>query len=174
MFLRTMALLAVLNLPLLLTLVAPLGAAAAVTYGGGFWLWRQSKAAEAGDGLKLGNPFELWTAVKFGGFLAVVMVAVRAGESWIGPQGVLAVAALSGLADVDAISLSMARLAGTGQTLAIGALAIGAAILVNSAVKAGVAAVAGTRAMAYRLLAIFAAATVGAAIATILQQTLHF
>lgn len=174
LFLRTMALLAVLNLPLLLTLAAPLGAAAAVTYGGGFWLWRRSKTAEAGDGLKLGNPFELWTAVKFGGFLAVVMVAVRAGESWIGPQGVLAVAALSGLADVDAISLSMARLAGTGQTLAIGALAIGAAILVNSGVKAGVAAVAGTRAMAYRLLAIFAAATVGAAIATILQQALHF
>jgi uncharacterized membrane protein (DUF4010 family) len=174
MFLRTMALLAVLNQPLLLTMALPLGTAAAVAYGGGFWLWRRSAAAEAADGLKLGNPFELWTAVKFGAFLALVMVAVRAGEAWVGSQGVVAVAALSGLADVDAISLSMARLAGAGQTLAIGALAIGAAILVNSAVKAGIAAIAGTRPMAYRLLAIFAAATGGAAIAAILQQTLHF
>ncbi|MFM9845388.1 MAG: MgtC/SapB family protein [Dongiaceae bacterium] len=174
MFLRTMALLALLNLPLLLTLAAPLGAAAAITYGGGLWLWQRSKAAEAVDGLKLGNPFELWTAVKFGSFLAVVMVAVRAGEDWIGPKGVLAVAALSGLADVDAVSLSMARLGGAGQTLTIAALAIGAATSVNSAVKAGIAVIAGTRIMAYRLLAIFAAATVGAAIAAILQQTLHF
>ncbi len=173
MFLRTMALLAVLNQPLLLTIALPLGAAAAA-YGGGFWLWRRSAAAEAADGLKLGNPFELWTAVKFGAFLALVMVAVRAAEAWVGSQGIVAVAALSGLADVDAISLSMARLAGAGQTLAIGALAIGAAIFVNSAVKAGIAAIVGTRAMAYRLLAIFFAATGGAAIAAILPQTLHF
>ncbi len=58
MFLRTMALLAVLNLPLLLTLAAPLGAAAAVTYGGGFWLvaavqgGRDGGRAQAGQSVR--------------------------------------------------------------------------------------------------------------------------
>jgi uncharacterized membrane protein (DUF4010 family) len=56
------------------------------------------------------------------------------------PSGLYAVAALSGLVDVDAITLSMAELAKTGEA-SVAVIAIVIAALSNTLVKCGMAVV---------------------------------
>ena len=79
------------------------------------------------------NPFDLPAVLQLGALLAVVDLLARAGRDWLGEGAVFAVAMLSGIADVDAITLSLggmvanseavgsmpARQAATGVALAI-------------------------------------------------------
>ena len=57
------------------------------------------------------NPFDLQVVLRFGALLAVVMLAAGLARRYVGDQGLFAVAGLSGLADVDALILSVARTA---------------------------------------------------------------
>ena len=57
-----------------------------------------------------GNPSELKSAILFGVLYGVVLVAVAASKEHLPQTGLYAIAALSGLADLDAITLSTARL----------------------------------------------------------------
>lgn len=57
-----------------------------------------------------GNPTELKSAIMFGLLYAVVLIAVAAAKEHLPPTGLFAIAMLSGLADLDAITLSTARL----------------------------------------------------------------
>ncbi|WP_456409245.1 DUF4010 domain-containing protein [Oceanithermus sp.] len=87
---------------------------------------------------ELSNPLGLGAALPFGVFYARVKIAVYAAEGWLGSAGVYAVAALSGLQDLDAITMSLARLFTQGSLDGEVALrAILLAALVNNAVKAG-------------------------------------
>jgi uncharacterized membrane protein (DUF4010 family) len=61
------------------------------------------------------NPAELKAAIIFGILYAVVLVAVAAARDHFGSAGLYAVAALSGLTDMDAITLSSAQLAQAGE-----------------------------------------------------------
>jgi uncharacterized membrane protein (DUF4010 family) len=80
------------------------------------------------------NPFTLGPALTFGVVFTIVMFLVRAARYYIGESGQIAVAAISGLVDVDAISLALAgfvqahttpaRDAVVGLTLAAGVNAI--------------------------------------------------
>lgn len=63
----------------------------------------------------LENPSELKSAVVFGILYAVVLVAVAAAESHFGNRGLYVVAALSGLTDVDATTLSASQLVNSGR-----------------------------------------------------------
>ncbi len=56
------------------------------------------------------NPFELRPALVFGALYAIIILAVAAGDDLLGNSGVYAVAALSGVVDMDAITLSTSRL----------------------------------------------------------------
>ncbi len=57
-----------------------------------------------------GNPSELKSAVLFGLLYGVVLVSVAASKEHLPDAGLYAIAAMSGLADLDAITLSTARL----------------------------------------------------------------
>ncbi len=84
------------------------------------------------------NPLDLKAAVQFGALLAVIMVLAHAAENFLGEAGILALAAVSGLADTDAITLSVAD-AAIRETIEPG-LAAGAiltALAVNTVLKAG-------------------------------------
>ncbi len=95
---------------------------------GALMMFRREKAEPAGRqpdfGLK--NPFELGTALKLAALIAVVGLIASIVSGRLGDSGVFAVAALSGLADVDAVTLSLARM--PGETIATDA--VGLAILV--------------------------------------------
>lgn len=60
-------------------------------------------------------PSDLRAAVVFGMLYAAVLLSVTAAREWLGQPGLFAVAALSGLTDVDAITLSTVRLLQAGR-----------------------------------------------------------
>ena len=97
--------------------------------------------------------------------------AIHAGHAKIAQDnfsdsGVYAVAAIAGLTDVDAITLSMAELAKTGDAN-VAVIAIVIAALVNTAVKCGIAFVIGGAKLGKPLL-LTLAAMLGAGLAGVL------
>jgi uncharacterized membrane protein (DUF4010 family) len=88
----------------------------------------------------MAQPYDLGTALGFGLFLALMAVLVPSAKAWLGDSGLYALSALSGLADVDAIVIALARQQGEGALpAATTALALGLAALTNSVVKASIA-----------------------------------
>lgn len=125
-----------------LAAVAPaLAVAALAGTGAALWVWRKERqAAQARNALELGNPMEITPALIFAGLLAVITLASRFGADQFGEGGLLLVALISGLADVDAMTLTAGRQAGIGDiTVDIAAAAVLAAVFSNIVVKAGMA-----------------------------------
>ena len=106
------------------------------------------RADDATPKLEIANPLVVGTSIKLSVFIIVVMLAAELVQQVWGNTGVLAVAALSGIADVDAITLSMARMDTTEQ---LAAEAILLAVAVNTASKAGMAARVGGKAVGLRV-----------------------
>ncbi len=129
-----------------LLFLAPTLAAGAVVGGlVAFLLWRS--AAKEGDptqGVALGNPFELRPALFFAAMIAIISIASAYGADRFGAGGIYVIGAISGLADVDAMTLSGARQAATGAIVAnVAGVAILLAIAVNIVVKGAMAAAIG-------------------------------
>jgi uncharacterized membrane protein (DUF4010 family) len=105
------------------------------------------------DGARLENPLDLPAVLKFGALLACVMALSRIAARLAGEGGVYLVALFSGLADVDAIALTMARHgeAGIGQAAAAAAILI--AVASNTITKAAIGSIIGGTAMGGRLAA---------------------
>jgi uncharacterized membrane protein (DUF4010 family) len=118
------------------------------------------------------NPFELGMALKFGVLLAIIFVAARALNVWVGDSGIYALSAVSGLVDVDAVSLSLARMSADDIARDTVATAILIAVFVNTLVKAGIAGSMGGRSMGLYMAGGVAAMLLGAAVAFALSQTL--
>jgi uncharacterized membrane protein (DUF4010 family) len=78
-------------------------------------LWFLGGKQERGEMPPQQNPSELKSALLFGSLYAIVLLAVAAAKNYFGNRGLYAVAALSGLTDMDAICLSTARLVTTGS-----------------------------------------------------------
>lgn len=72
--------------------------------------WRALKDRKGGDPLEIGNPTELKTALLFGALYALILVGTATLNDLAGSAGVYAVALVSGLVDLDAISLSSFQL----------------------------------------------------------------
>lgn len=98
-----------------------IGAAAALFY------WRLAgKTKASGAALEVGNPMEIKPALIFAALLAVISLASRFGADQFGESALFVVGLVSGLADVDAMTLTAGRQAASG---AIGALVAGGAIM---------------------------------------------
>lgn len=138
--------------------------AAAAGFLAALLLWRRSGRGEADTALALENPFELTTALKFGLFLAFIVLAAKGLRLWLGDGGLLALAAASGLADVDAINLSLARLVADGLAPEVAAGGILLAAASNTLLKGALAlALAGPKALAGIALALGPALLAGLA-----------
>jgi uncharacterized membrane protein (DUF4010 family) len=108
------------------------------------------------------NPAELKAALLFGGLYALALVGVAAARDYLGATGLYGVAAASGLYDLDAITLSTARLVNQGQLDAgTGWRLILTAALANLGAKAGIAAALGHRRLFRGVLVPFAVAIAG-------------
>jgi uncharacterized membrane protein (DUF4010 family) len=107
----------------------------------------------ADGGAQLENPLDLPVVLKFGALLAGVMALSRLAARLAGESGVYIVALFSGLADVDAIALAMARHSesGIGQSAAAAAILI--AVASNTVTKAIMGGFIGGGAMGWRLAA---------------------
>jgi uncharacterized membrane protein (DUF4010 family) len=103
--------------------------------------WRQRQRHGKNDAPVIGNPLSLVTAVKFAAIYAVVAFLVKAASQTGHLQGsLLPLAFVSGLTDLDAISLSVARNLGTGAADgSLAAQAVVVAAISNSILKSGLA-----------------------------------
>ena len=123
----------------LIPLVAPtLGAMLLTGLVGAFWLWRsQRQQSERADRVVTQqNPLRLSTAITFGLMFAFVIFLVSGAEQLFGEAGVYATSLITGLVDVDAITLSSANLAAEGRVgthVAAGAIVL--ASIVNTLSK---------------------------------------
>ena len=98
------------------------------------------------------NPAELKTAFVFGAVYALVLLAVAAAKERFGSAGLYTVAVISGLTDMDAITLSSARLVESGRTdPSTGWRAILIAAMSNFVFKFGTVAFLGDRFLTLRV-----------------------
>lgn len=143
MMLRILLVAGSINQSLMRWLLLPIGLAALVTAAISGWKFWHGADDSLASPLTVKNPFELSTVLRFTALLAVIMVAAKALVSWAGDWGAYALGAVSGVADVDAITLSMSRLSTNGLDLETAAAAILLAAAVNTISKAGMAWAAG-------------------------------
>jgi len=145
MFLRVLLLAVVVNPELGRSLALPIAFPTALGATLALVLWRR-KEGQAEAQLEVKNPMELGQALQFGLLFAVVLFVSRAAHHYFGSAGVYVASALAGLTDVDAITVSAARMA-LDQILA--SHTANAAILLacasNTLVKGGIAVVIGGR-----------------------------
>jgi len=102
-------------------------------------IWRkegQHHQTDAGYAPEI-NPLSMRMAIAFGLFYAVVELLSRMAEAHFGQGGIMSVAAVSGLGDVDAISLSLLKMSREGLAVALTAQAMLLASAANSLVKLG-------------------------------------
>jgi len=129
------------SLPLALLVIIP---SLLASLAGVAWHWRAAADAPPVDEAAFRNPTQLRTALGFGAIYAVILLLAAWANDMVGSRGVLALAAVSGATDVDAITLSSLRLLENGalsQTMAL--TAVGVAVASNVIFKSIVAAAAG-------------------------------
>jgi uncharacterized membrane protein (DUF4010 family) len=139
MFARILAAVAVINRDLLDALWLPLSATGAAGAAYGAWLHFSDRASPETE-IQFSNPFEVGPALRFGLLYAVVLLVSRAAQLEFGDRGVLLSALVAGVADVDAITLSLSELSRTSQGLGLEAAASGVmvAAMANTALKGGI------------------------------------
>ena len=145
---------AVVNPALAAAIFPPLLAMSITAYAGALWLWWRHgrNTAEAAVEPVFANPLELSAAVKFAALLVLIMLAAQLLRHTLGEAGVFALAAVSGLVDVDALSLSMAQMHAAGQlSSSVAEHAIVLTVMVNTLTKILLAWIIGGRALGLRI-----------------------
>ena len=140
MFPRILVYCAVINASLLPSLIWPVVTMTLLLYGPALYLWRaHSRQFQVSQPRLAQNPLDLSSALSFGALLTVILLLGQFLEDAFGDAGVYALAAASGVADVDAITLSLTRLSNDGLAAETAVLAIVLAATVNNLVKTGMA-----------------------------------
>ena len=160
MFARTLLLATLMNPALLPKLLPALLVMALFTYLAAFLLWKNAREFGTIDEIALENPFQLGMAIKFGAFLVIIMLLSNLLRIYFGDTGAYLLAAASGLADVDPITLSMSQMSKNGLDVAVAAKAILIAVSVNSGIKSIFSWVIGGRVLALRVGGTLAAAII--------------
>lgn len=154
MLLRMLIMVALVYLPLLTFIWLPLTLMAFSTLGvAGYCFWQgQQRRQLQQRQVPLTNPFSLWEASKFGLLFAIVLLAVKLAEHYLPAHSLYWLAALAGMTDVDAITLSMTELARQGSALALVGVAVIIAAMSNTVVKCGLVLAIGNPALRRYLL----------------------
>lgn len=148
MFGRVLVVAAVINPDVLETLTVPMASMGVVMLVSALRTWllmRREEVPEAtGEPAEIKNPFALIPALKWGAALCAVLVGAALAQKYFGDNGFLAAAGISGLTDVDAITIAAVKQSGEGTlSLSVAALAITIAVMANTLVKGGFAVAAG-------------------------------
>jgi uncharacterized membrane protein (DUF4010 family) len=144
MYPRILLEVAVINPELLPTLLPPMLAMTLGCVLGAFLLWRKRESSTAINTEKLATqPFQIIPALKFGILLAGILLIAHGIEEHMGEQGLWLVSIVAGLTDVDAITLTLARMAQDSIGTDTAVTGITLAAITNTLVKGGLALFAG-------------------------------
>jgi uncharacterized membrane protein (DUF4010 family) len=149
---------------------ALLGVPALILAGVTLIFYRRSGPPGQKSPLVLSDPFELSEVLKFGLLLTVVTLISKLSGSSTNQLGMVPLAAVSGLVDVDPVTLSAARMAGSAIALPFAATVIAVAAGANLACKVAIAGAIGSRRFAGYVLGSAFAAVSSAAIVWVLLR----
>lgn len=148
MFPRILVYCFVINRDLLASLTLPILTMAALLYGPAFMIWRRhSQQPEPSDPPLHKNPLDFKSALMFGLLLTAILLLGEYLTRWLGAVGIYMLAATSGLADVDAITLSLTRMSTQSLAMDVAVIGIVIASASNNLTKAGLAWAIGHRRM---------------------------
>lgn len=171
MFPRLLLVAVVINSALWSSLLWPVVVMSILVLGPALWLVGRPDGKVDADELLPTNPLELTSALAFGALLAAIMLLGKALTEWFGEAGVYGLAAASGVADVDAINLSLSGMSREGLAVSVAGLGILIAAGVNSLVKAGITVFLGQRATSVPVAIVLVSAVMaGLAIAVVQAQ----
>jgi uncharacterized membrane protein (DUF4010 family) len=146
MFCRVLVVVAILDWTLMLRLAWSIGTMTITATIAVIFLWLQSKndsstgKNDASEEISLKNPFSLGPAIKFSLFFVGILFVAKIAKLYLGDKGLYLASLVSGLADVDAITLSIAEQTKAATlTHTVGAVGITIAVVANSIVKSGIA-----------------------------------
>jgi uncharacterized membrane protein (DUF4010 family) len=108
-----------------------------------------------GKDVKVSDPFRIKPALQFGALFAFVLLASKLASLYFGNAGTYVTSIIAGLADVDAITLSMATLSKSTLDESVAIMSINLAVMTNTLVKLGIAYVLGTTEFGNRIAVIF-------------------
>lgn len=147
MFPRVLFLVLVIYPPLVFEVIVPL---ATMTIVGLLFIFVFNKETQidpssSPPSFKIGNPLKLSTAIKFGLLFAFVLIFVEFSQTYLGSTGVYLTSFLTGLTDVDAITLSVTRLAANEKLLQqVAGISVFIASLMNTISKGAISYVSGS------------------------------
>ena len=173
MYLRILLYCAMISPKLLGSLVTPLLAMMLVLYLPALLIWRSHRNGTKVEQPTLhSNPLELKSALMLGAMLTVILLMASVLQQWLGNAGIYVLATVSGITDVDAITLSLTRMSQTGldsRTVIIGIII---ASSVNNIMKAGMAVSIGGKAMLLRIaLPVLLSLLTGLAVMLLMHNT---
>ena len=157
MFLRILFEVLVINPDLVPLLMVPMLSMGVLGIGLGILAWKTTKVKEVGEKIKFKNPFSLRPALLFGVLFLIILFVSKIADIYFGSSGLYAASIISGVADVDAITISMALLAKTTISQDVAVTAITIAAISNTVMKFGIALFIGTRRFGQIIGLIFAA-----------------
>ena len=166
MFARTLLLASIVNPAVFRVLLPALLIMSIFTYLLAFLLWRNAREFRTSEEVTLENPFQLGMALKFGAFLVVIMLLSKLLKVYFGDMGAYFLAAASGLADVDPITLSLSQMSKEGLEVSVAARAILIAVSVNSGIKSIFSWVIGGRVLGLRVCGTLAGAVIAGLLIT--------
>lgn len=145
MAIRTLIVVAFLDLEIGRRLLAPLGAFSLAGLLYGALLYRRHRKPDGPQPAPFANPFELGPALRFGLLFILILTVSRSAQFWFGRTGIYLSSIAAGLMDVDAVSFSMTQM--NKEALhdpVAAAYAVLLAVLSNSLLKGGFALSAGS------------------------------
>jgi len=119
-------------------------------------IWKKTDVKDIGAEVKLENPFSLKPAFIFGALFLAILFITRIADLYFGSSGLYVASIISGVADVDAITISMALQAKTTISTATAVTAITLASISNTLFKFVIALFIGTKKFAQYIGLIFA------------------
>ena len=139
-FIFNKAMLVGLIIPLLILLITACGIALYLYHS-------QNGKPQTISKIVLGDPLNIKNAVFFGVFYMGILLLVSFANQVYGAKGIYVSSAISALTDIDAIAISVSKLAGTTMNFLIAQNAILLAVLSNTVVKIGIAVFTGSKAL---------------------------
>ena len=133
------------------------------------WSWRHFRGEEPAGSTRPAeahNPLNLRVAIQFAILYALIVLLVKWAQDVFGGAGLYVASFLSGLTDLDAISLSLAQLQKAGHLVASeGARALVIAAMANALLKAGIAVTLGSTSMRHPVIIVLGATALCAGLA---------
>lgn len=169
MVLRVLLWVYIFNRSLLQGLILPVGIIFLGAIGITFYFYKkQAKNQKMDDALPGNKPLDMQGAITFGFIYTMILLLVSYTSEYFGNKGILISSVVAGLTDIDAITISVSKLANVNLTMGVAQNAILLATISNTLVKIGIALYAGSKELRKHIYIgygiIFLAALIGFAI----------